>query len=317
MRIFVNDISINNQFSNPTEFILNLKFLIDLKKRNGNFGDHFICSRGISERVVCNDKTLRQVVLENGNKDFTMAVLTWLDRSGPFLENDDEDYGKLICEFNGVVLEDCVVENVATKVRRNENAKTYSFDKCQPTYSYTPFKIDYIDNDGAGSLYIENIWSEAQLNTLVSHWEKRPESWGELIEYVTGKCQNLIFSQEISGYLSPHPFSLTISERVIFLMGVLDDYVRSHDEKKLRTKKTHEIINNFFSGTKAPFTDESESNIRDFKKEMTFDVNGSPALCSWHGKIKHQEFRIHFQYPFDSTMEKIFVAYIGPKITKK
>ncbi|HBT0543241.1 TPA: hypothetical protein MCD01_000134 [Klebsiella quasipneumoniae] len=317
MQIFVNDLSINNQYSNPTEFISHLTFLISLRKRNSNFGDHFICPRGISEKVVCNDKTLRQVVLEYKNKDFTTAVLTWLDRSGPFLEGDDDDYGKLICEINGTTLEDCVIENVATKVHRNENAKTYSFDNCQPSYSYTPLSIGYTDNNGTGHIHIENIWNEAQLDALVCNWEKRPESWEQLIQYLAAKYSHLMFSQDILGHLSPYPFSSIISERAIVLMEILDNYVNSHDANKIRTKETNEIIKNFFSGEKAPFTDESVSNIRDFNKEMTFDIDGKSTLCSWHGKIKHQEFRIHFQYPFDTQMEKIFVAYIGPKITKK
>lgn len=317
MRIFVNDLSINNQYNSATEFIRHLTYLMSLRMKNSNFSDHFICPRGISEKTICNGKTLRQIVQQYRNKDLTVAVLTWLDRSGPFLESDDDDFGKLICEINGSILEDCVLENVATKIYRKEYVKTYSFDNCQPSYSYTPLRVDYTGDSESGYVNIENLWSEAQLSTLVTDWKSRPENWEQLIQYLNENFSKLTFSDNILEYLSPHPFSNIISERAIILMDILDSYVRSHDDNKLRTSETNELIRNFFSGEKAPFTDESVTNIRDFSKEMTFDINGVSTLCSWHGKIKHQEFRIHFQYPFDSKMESIFVAYIGPKITKK
>lgn len=317
MRIFVNELSMSNQFNSSTDFINHLIFLMKLRKQNENFGDRFVCPRGISEKIVCNGKTLRQTVLDYNSRDFTNKVLDWLDKAGPFLEHDDEDYGKILCEFNGELIEDCVIENVASKIYRNEEAKTYSFDKGNPDFSYTPLVINYTDNVSSDVLYIDNIWSEDQISTIANTWVRRPGSWPELIDYLKNTFKNLIFHDDIIGCISRHPFSVVISDRVIALMDILNKYVESHDESKRRTCITNELIRNFFSGDKAPFTDESSTNINDFRKEMTFNINGEPELCSWHGKIKHQEFRIHFQYPFSAKTDKLVVVYIGPKITKK
>ncbi|GKV81413.1 hypothetical protein PEC106664_21870 [Pectobacterium carotovorum subsp. carotovorum] len=317
MRIFVNELSMNNQFNNSIDVINHLTFLMKLRSNNENFGDRFVCPRGISEKVVCNGKTLRQTVLDYRNKDFTAKVLYWLDRSGPFLEYNDDDYGRILCEFNGETIENCVIENVASKIYRNEEAKTYSFDNSSPNFSYTPLKIDYTDDISSGVLHIDNIWNEEQIIRVVNTWVKKPENWPELMEYLNSTFDSLIFHDEIITYLSRHPFSMVISDRVITLMNILNNYVNSHDKNKNRTNLTNEIIRDFFSGDKAPFTNESTTNINEYRKEMTFNINGKTELCSWHGKIKHQEFRIHFQYPFSAKMDKLEVVYIGPKITKR
>jgi len=317
MRIFVNELSMSNQFNDSTDFINHLIFLMKLRKENENFGDRFICPRGMSEKIVCNGRTLRQTVLDYNNRDLKNKVLDWLDKAGPFLEYDDEDYGKILCELNGELIEDCIIENVASKIYRKEEAKTYSFDKSNPSFSYTPFIVHYTDNTSSDTLHIDNIWTEQQITTIANAWVRRPGSWHELIVYLNGTFGSLTFHNEIITCLSRHPFSVVISDRIIVLMKILNDYVESHDENKKRTDLTNEIIRDFFSGEKAPFTDESATNINDFKKEMTFNINNKDELCSWHGKVKHQEFRIHFQYPFSSKMEKLVVAYIGPKITKK
>ncbi|MGE4668641.1 hypothetical protein [Yersinia enterocolitica] len=307
----------SNQFNNSNDFINHLIFLMKLRKENGNFGDRFICPRGMSEKIVCNGRTLRQTILDYNNRDLKNKVLDWLDKAGPFLEYDDEDYGRILCEFNGELIEGCVIENVACKTYKREEAKTYSFDKSNPDFSYAPLIVNYTDNISSGDLHIDNIWSEEQITTIANAWVRIPESWSELMKYLKDTFESLKFNDDIITYLSRHPFSVVISDRIIVLMKILNDYVNSHDENKIRTALTNELIRDFFSGEKAPFTDESDTNKKDFKKEMTFDINGESKCCSWHGKVKHQEFRIHFQYPFSARMDKLVVVYIGPKITKK
>jgi hypothetical protein len=39
-------------------------------------------------------------------------------------------------------------------------------------------------------------------------------------------------------------------------------------------------------------------------------------FCTWHGKVKTPQYRIHFSWPI-SAVAPLYVVYIGPKITKR
>ncbi len=57
----------------------------------------------------------------------------------------------------------------------------------------------------------------------------------------------------------------------------------------------------------------------EIKKDMTFtdpEDAQKGLFCSWHGKIKTPQIRIHFEWLRPKGQRSIKVAYIGPKITK-
>ncbi len=74
-------------------------------------------------------------------------------------------------------------------------------------------------------------------------------------------------------------------------------------------------------GDEALFTDESETNKRDFARELTFSDPSDPAqdlFCPWHGKVKFGgQYRIHVEWPRPRGQARIKVVYIGPKIAKR
>lgn len=72
-------------------------------------------------------------------------------------------------------------------------------------------------------------------------------------------------------------------------------------------------------GRGATFTDSSDSEKSEFKKEMTFDnpLDAKRTLfCPWHGKVQTPQLRVHFSYPICAD-EALFVVYVGPKLTKR
>lgn len=74
-----------------------------------------------------------------------------------------------------------------------------------------------------------------------------------------------------------------------------------------------------FTGDKAWFSDSSSTEKSDFRKELTFrhPMNaGEYLFCTWHGKVKTPQLRIHFSWPIRAS-DPLYVVYIGPKITKQ
>jgi hypothetical protein len=123
----------------------------------------------------------------------------------------------------------------------------------------------------------------------------------------------------IGAQLSPVPFHSGVAEKLYFLLGVLQKLSDETRDGALSAVGL-ELYDKFFMRQKALFSDESESNKRDFANELTFrDPAGGhePLFCPWHGKVKFgSQYRIHFEWPRPRGQVAIKVVYIGPKITK-
>ena len=93
----------------------------------------------------------------------------------------------------------------------------------------------------------------------------------------------------------------------------------SFDDQGERTREGHRLYQKHFTGDKAWFSDSSTSEKDDFKKELTFPhpaALGETLSCTWHGKVKSPQLRIHFSWPIRAA-EPLYVVYVGPKITKR
>ena len=73
-----------------------------------------------------------------------------------------------------------------------------------------------------------------------------------------------------------------------------------------------------FTGGKALFTDSSDAEKAEFNDDLHFPhPEGAGYLfCTWHGKVKKPQIRIHFTYPILHDTP-LYVMHVGPKITKK
>ena len=103
------------------------------------------------------------------------------------------------------------------------------------------------------------------------------------------------------------------------LLRTLDSFRGCFDEDGQRTAEGHRVYNEHFTGEKAWFSDSSATEKNEFKDEMTFACPDDPSqrlFCTWHGKVKTPQIRIHFSWPVRAD-SKVYVVYVGPKITKK
>ena len=86
------------------------------------------------------------------------------------------------------------------------------------------------------------------------------------------------------------------------------------DEEGNRNDQYTVWYDTYFMGAAPYFTDESQGNKKKHEADMTFQER----FCPWHGKVNSPSnfppIRIHFTWPMHGK-EKIFVPYIGKKIT--
>ncbi len=167
-----------------------------------------------------------------------------------------------------------------------------------------------------GEISIANWWDPLALEPLLID---KPGSWIDLLQRARSDFDKVILSSPIETVLSSYPFDRVICDRVLTLVGILQRIAEETDENGALSEVGIETFQQFFVGKKAPFSDESDTNKHAFRQSLTFPDPSNPTariFCPWHGKIRREQFRIHFEWERPLGQQKIKVVYVGPKITK-
>jgi hypothetical protein len=175
-----------------------------------------------------------------------------------------------------------------------------------------------LPEDPIRTVPVPNLWDTETLRESALAAAPAPANWQQMLEQAQGRFDKLNLSPKSIDNLQREPFSQYVVERIFVLLGVLQEFSACRREDGSYSERNHELIAQHFRGGKAWFTDESETNKRDFYREMSFADPERPdrkVFCPWHGKIKTPQYRIHFEWPMDA-QSRLRVFYIGPKITK-
>lgn len=317
MNWFVHDGSLCGQYPTGSNFIEHLTKLLKLRSQSEILRNGLRCSRLLRDSSVCKGLSFSEAV-QAADPLIRRIVLEWINTKGPFWEDNsvplEDDYFQ--CQTRDVTL-----QSLAEAVRfRTREMEAFTFSFSGGNYDYTPIVVQHgIDEDPIGTWNIDNFWELIELEKSVAQSVPTPLNWTQVIDLAKDKFPNLRFSDDLMRYLEGETYSSNVAKRALFIFQTLQDVMSSRDANRLFTKKTQEIIANHFTGEKALFTDESDTNKEQFKNAMTFDDPNNPGhkrMFSWHGKIKTPQYRVHFSWPLVERQEFIDIVYIGPKITK-
>jgi hypothetical protein len=318
MMFLLNELSIHNQFQSEADFLTSLKIVLKCRDVLRRYQRSLHCSRGtLGNRQVVRNNPFRKVVGNIANKDIQRAVLLWIDRDGPFWDDDklhspDELFSE---DTKGDVVTDTVLAEAAFMIYQKMDASVVSFSPSD--YLYSPVVVRWHRNpDDVFDISVANHWETLLVSDLLAALEPPIQSWGQLVEYVELHYENIVFLPSFASDLKGQPFSHTIAEHALFLLKVIDELKTCFDVSGHRTKKGNEIIESYFTGDHAMFSDESPTNKIAFRKDLTFKKDDeTEVFCSFHGKISHKYYRLHMSWPVTKN-DPLYVAYLGPKITK-
>lgn len=274
------------------------------------------CSRTLHTRLVTQNMNFRQAVQSAPNRQILQLILAWLTKYGPFWEDDRESNAEDYFEQNGQDVTDLGLGEAARRRLSGQCASSFSFR--QGGFDYTPIEIRQgLPENIINTVLVRNIWDMAALRQNAQNAVPAPVNWLQMLEQAQGRFDKLTIYPDSITPLRGEPFSQYVVERVFELLGVLQEFMECLHVNGNYSERNNELIATHFSGTKAWFSDESDTNRRDYSKELTFvdPENGGNVFCPWHGKIKTPQYRIHFEWPVGSkSVLRIF--YIGKKITK-
>jgi hypothetical protein len=145
------------------------------------------------------------------------------------------------------------------------------------------------------------------------------QTWQDVFAVCQARFTNISFAPDTFLSLEGRPFVHGAAERIVARLTVLSRLMQCVDERGAYTPEGYQIELQYFRGPKADFSPSSDTEMRDFEKELTFrhpDRPDATLFCPMHAKIKAPQLRIHFSWPI-RIQEKLYVVYVGPKITKR
>ena len=319
MELFFNDLSVHKQFHEITSFRDALARLMAMREVAKEFGREVYSHRAL---LACEAMpgVPMQKTLGRLPRNERRAVMIWLTRGGPFWEDirhhSDDDY----LEVRDDVVTDSAVGEAAYRTLHDVECSLVSFTPSD--WDYSPIKVlwrreaEQLDNQCAT---LENWRGAGELKARLQNSELPTRSWNDLKGTATNRYRRFTFADDCFEPLEGVPFAKSAAERILVLLGILDRFARAFDADGKQTSEGHQIRRDHFTGCRALFSDSSDSEKRNFHKELTFrHPNNSRAslFCPWHGKVSHMTLRVHFSWPIQAG-EPVYVVYAGPKLTKQ
>lgn len=320
MLFYFNECSIQGQFKGDDQFRSQISALLEARTRSPALA-RMRTTPALADRHVSHDRTVRQVVQSWRGAPESGTFMAWIGKYGPFIHDDrlPEKEDLFLCF--GVEVTDGGLGEAARRLKATQSASALSFAGGDPDFASSPLAVVHGFEDKPIAIYqVTNHW-EIQSAVAAGLAATEPaDSWRSMIEVARQRFPNLTLPDAIheEDRLAREPFEGSIRDRIYDLLEILNAYMSDRGIDGIEGPRAREILRQHFQGERAPFSPESDINMREFKREMTFaDPDGGPEIFAhWHGKISHRFFRLHFQWPVPSTTTKLKVLYVGPKLTK-
>lgn len=317
MDLLLNELSFHGQFQDITAFKAAINRVMMLRQLARRFGREIHCHRSLANVQVTHAQTLPQVMHAFGN-DERRALMQWFARQGPYWEDvrlhSTDDY----LEYKGEPVTDTALGEAAFGVVHGQERRLASLTPSD--FELSPLPVTWTADDGlASTVDVHNHWTVKELEAVLQAAPPAIDSWDQLAATCRGQCDALTFSEDCFVALRGHPFVDGAARHVLVLLDVLHRFSRCFDGAGQRTPEGQRLYQDHFTGDKAWFSDSSDAEKEDFRSNLTFKhptAQGETLFCTWHGKVKTPQIRIHFSWPIRAN-EPLYVVYVGPKITKR
>ena len=317
MDYFVNDLSLNGQFHELNSFADSVERIMLIRQKIQLAGRALFCNRNLAHSQVTPTIGMQQAVQSLPATKRT-AWMQWLTKLGPHWDELRQHSPDDWFEVNGEPVTDSALAETAFCVTHGLARELVSFDPS--AWMFSPIDVTWVGSDNhRTAISVANHWSVASVGNSLARSPLPILSWESLEERVRVSCQKLVFAQDAFAPLEGHPFVHGAAERIQILLQTLDDLSGCIDENGQRTPDGDRLYDAYFKGNYPWFTDSSDTEKNTFKSDLTFRCPDDPnefMFCTWHGKVKSPQLRIHFSWPIQVN-RPVYVVYVGPKITKR
>ena len=315
--LFLNELSLHGQFANLVEFRESIRRVMKIREISRRHQRSIYCHRRFASCHVTTSERMAAAVKALPLNE-QRAVMAWLSHHGPFWDDDRQHDGGDWYEHGGEIVTDTSVGEAAYCRLHGIERGLISL---QPSkFLHDPVRVKHLSESGERTLVdLRNFWEPDLIETFFTAAPPPLISWTALESLSTSRFENLRFSRNAFEPLRTQPFRQSIAERILARLATLQDMKECFNKEGTRTGEGHILYQQYFTGDKGWFSDSSPTEKKEFKQELTFphpDIHGESLFCTWHGKVKSPQYRIHFSWPI-TALDPVYVVYIGPKITKR
>lgn len=300
MDCLVNDSSVRQQFLCKEEVLGVLKELYGLS-RSGNVKVYI--PHVIPHLTPIAGVRFVDIISGLADYDEKRLLKIWFSKGGPFCADlDVNENPRLTYSFRGADVTNQVIADVARINCHGGNSCMFSFARGGfPAGTLTVVGNANILHDVDNYDVAENVLLSPRLH------ERDIETWAEFLPFLQRKFPSVDFLEGCVDAISRSPFDIMLVGKFHDLLSVVVQLQKAMDDED--SDAYHDIYAKHFARD-GWFSDESKTNKRKFKKDMTFHHQFFP----FHGKML-PPFRMHFRWPLEKDVRPI-VAYLGPKLTK-
>ncbi|QDT21417.1 hypothetical protein HG66A1_32180 [Gimesia chilikensis] len=318
MDFLMNDLSIHGQFNSKSEFFNSIETVMKIRNSIRKYGRELFCNKSMSFAQVTRDCVMQQSI-QSMHIDKRRALMQWLTHIGPFwiderLHKEDE---WLEAREDRDVANSAVGEAAYRRIHGSD-CELVSMNPSEWVEEYV--RVKWLKNyEETHDIEIPNHTS---IDTVSKTLEELPATfydWDSLEQYAKIRCDKLHFAKEAFTPFRGHPYAQGVAEQIMIRLQVLNRMCECFDKNGNRTKEGDFLYEQHFTGEKAWFSDSGRDEKIDFKNDLTFphpEKAGEVLFCTWHGKVKTPQIRIHFSWPI-AYKTTLYVVYVGPKITKR
>lgn len=318
MDFLINDLSIHGQFNSASDFFSSVEILMELRQKIRHTGRELYCHRDLANAQVTADLAMPQAI-QGMSRPKRQAWIQWLTRVGPYWI-DDRQHGDdewLECG-DGTIVTDSAIGEAAFCLLNALPRAIVSIDPS--SWLLDPIAVTWRKSDQSqAAVDVSNHWSVDTVEKILDSLPSPFDSWRSLEEHSRRQYDKLTFADEAFAPLQGQPYAHGAAERLYIRLSVLNKMCGCFDSDGNRTSEGDQLYAAHFVGKKAWFTDSSDPEKSEFESDLTFPYPAKPGqylFCTWHGKVKTPQLRIHFSWPIAANTP-LYIVYVGPKITKQ
>lgn len=166
MRFFVNERSLHTQFDSIPHFIQSLHVLHACSRVLERHRYRLYCTRTIPQRAVTPTLSFREAVSQSGNRDLIRVVMQWLDRNGPFWQDDQQHNPDEYFTCLGHVVTEGSLAEAAFCSTQGQHTAMVSFDPSD--FMIDPLEIIWWHSDvERTTCAVRNCWQVEKITDCI------------------------------------------------------------------------------------------------------------------------------------------------------
>ena len=319
MELLANDLSIHEQFHDVAAFRDALVRLVSMRVAARRFGREVYCHHGFLTASPMAGVQMQQAVGRLADRNEQRAAMGWLTQTSRLWDDLRQHGANDWLEYSGGIVTDTAIGEAAFRTLHSVECGLISVTPSD--WDFSPVEVIWrpaAEELGGKTATLENWRDAITLEERLRAATPPIQSWDDLREDPTNRFQSLTIADNCFQPLDGVPFARSSADRILVLLGILDRLAQAFDTNGARTPEGNQIYQDHFIGDGALFSDSSNTEKNNFRKELTFQHPNDPErelFCTWHGKERHMTLRLHYWWS-GKAGDSVFVMYAGPKITK-